>query len=104
MIVLGKPNWCKMSQMKLTTQSAESFVIGLYSIHFMNLLMATNTWVKPLDAIVKGSIMSKPQIGNGHEGSMVMRLWARTWGCLLKNWQFVHWRTSASASTKVVGH
>jgi hypothetical protein len=36
-----------MLQMKLTTQSMEIFVIGLYSIHFVNLSMATNTWVKP---------------------------------------------------------
>jgi hypothetical protein len=42
MIVLGKPNQCKMSQMKLTTGFAESFVIGLYSIQFVNLLISTN--------------------------------------------------------------
>jgi hypothetical protein len=39
--------------MKLTTQSAEIFVIGLYSIHFVNLSMATNTWVNPPGAVVK---------------------------------------------------
>jgi hypothetical protein len=43
MIVLGKPNRCKMSQMKSTYLTAESFVIGLYSIHFVNLLIATYT-------------------------------------------------------------
>jgi hypothetical protein len=43
MIVLGKPNQCKISQMKLTTRSAESFVIGMYSIHFVNLSIAINT-------------------------------------------------------------
>jgi hypothetical protein len=30
MMVLVKPNRCKMSQMKLTTRSAKSFIIGLY--------------------------------------------------------------------------
>jgi hypothetical protein len=46
----------------------------LYSIHLINLSMATNTCVKPPIAVVKGPIMSKPQHTNGHEGGMVMRL------------------------------
>jgi hypothetical protein len=59
-MVLGKPKWCRMSQMRVTTQSAESVVIGLYLIHLVNLSMATNTCVKPLGAVVRGPIMSKP--------------------------------------------
>jgi hypothetical protein len=74
MVVLGKPKWCKMSQMKETTRSAESVAIGLYSAYLVNLSMATNTYVKPPGAIVKGPIMSRPQHANGHEGGMVMRL------------------------------
>jgi hypothetical protein len=100
MIVFGKPKWCKMSHMKVTTQFAVSVAIGLYSIHLVNLSMATNTCVKPPSTVVKGRIMSKPQHTNGHEGGMVMRLSARTWDCLPKNWQLVHWWTSASASAK----
>jgi hypothetical protein len=73
-IVLGKPKRCKISQMKVTTRSVVSIAIGLYSIHFVNLLMATNTCVKPPGAVVKGPIMSKPQHANGHEGGMVIRL------------------------------
>jgi hypothetical protein len=46
----------------------------LYSIHLVNLLMATNTCVKPPGAIVKGLIMSRPQHANGYEGGIVMRL------------------------------
>jgi hypothetical protein len=46
-----------MSQMKVTTLSTVSIVIGLYSIHLVNLSMATNTCVKPLDAVVKGPII-----------------------------------------------
>jgi hypothetical protein len=60
--------------MKVTTQSAESVAIGLYSIHLVNLSIATNTCVKPPSAVVKGPIMSRPQLGNDHEGGMVMRL------------------------------
>ena len=41
MIVLGKPNRCKMSQMKSTSLSDDIFVIGLYSIHLVNLSTAT---------------------------------------------------------------
>jgi hypothetical protein len=74
MIVLGKLNRCKMSQMGLTTRSAESFVIGLYLIHFTNLSMATNTLVKPPSVVVKSPIMSRPQHANGHEGGMVIGL------------------------------
>jgi hypothetical protein len=74
MTVLGKLNRCKMSQMKLTTRSAESFVIGFYSIHFVNLSMAINTWIKHPGTVVKGPIMSRPRHVNDHEGGMVIRL------------------------------
>jgi hypothetical protein len=74
MMVLGKLKRCKMSHIKVTTRSAVSVAIGLYSIHLINLSMATNTCVKPPDAVVKGLIMSRPQHANGHEGGAVMRL------------------------------
>jgi hypothetical protein len=83
-IVLGKPKRCKKSQRKVITRSAVSVAIGLYSIHFVNLSMATNTCVKPPGTVVKGPIMSKPQHANGHEGGIVagyesqnMRLFAK---------------------------
>jgi hypothetical protein len=60
--------------MKVTTRSAESVVIGLYSIHLVNLSMATNTCVKPPGIVVGGPIMSRPQHANDHEGGMVIRL------------------------------
>jgi hypothetical protein len=74
MTVLGKPKRCRMSQIKVTTRSAESVKIVLYSIHLLNLSMATNTCVKPPGAVVKGPIISRPQHANGHEGGIVMRL------------------------------
>jgi hypothetical protein len=49
-------------------------LIGLYSIHWVNLSMATNTWVNPPGAIVKGPIMSRIQQANNHYGGMVMKL------------------------------
>jgi hypothetical protein len=60
--------------MKVTTRSTKSVAIGLYAIYLVNLSIATNTCVKPPDAIVKGPIMSRPQDANGHEGGMLMRL------------------------------
>jgi hypothetical protein len=54
--------------MKVTTQFAESVVIGLYSIHLVNFSMATNTCVKPPGAVVKDPIISRPQHANGYEG------------------------------------
>jgi hypothetical protein len=73
-MVFGKPKRCKISHMKVTTQSALSVAIGLYLIHFVNLSMATNTCVEPPGAVVKGPIMSKPQHANSHEGGLVIRL------------------------------
>jgi hypothetical protein len=60
--------------MKVTPRCAESVAIGLYSIHWVKLSMATNTCVKPPGAVVKGPIMSRPQLAKGYEGGMVMRL------------------------------
>jgi hypothetical protein len=74
MMVLGKLKRCKMSQIKVINRSVVSVAIGLYSIHLVNLSMATNTCVKPSGTVVKGPIMSRPQHANGHDGGIVMRL------------------------------
>jgi hypothetical protein len=76
MMVFGKPKRCKISEMKSTTRSGVSLAIGLYSIHLVNLSIATNTWVKPPGAVVKGPIKSKSRLqqANGQDGGMVMRL------------------------------
>jgi hypothetical protein len=77
-MVFGKPKQCKMSEMKSTTLSGVSLVIGLYSIHFVNLSIATNVWVKSPGAVVNGPIISRLQQANDQDGGMVIRLWART--------------------------
>jgi hypothetical protein len=74
MIVFRKPNRCKISQMKSAALLGVCLVIYLYSIHFVNLSMATNTLVKPPGAIVKGPIISRLQHANSQDGGMVMRL------------------------------
>jgi hypothetical protein len=65
MMVLGKPKRCKISEMKSTTRSGVSLAIGLYSIHLVNLSIATKIWVKPPGAVVKGPIMSRLQQAKG---------------------------------------
>jgi hypothetical protein len=47
----------------------------LYSIHLVNLSIATNVWVKPPGTIVNGPIISRLQQANGQDGSMVIRVW-----------------------------
>jgi hypothetical protein len=76
MMLFGKPKRCTISEMKSTTLSRVSLVIGLYSIHLVNLSIATNTWVKPPGAVVNGPIILRLQQANGQ--GMVIRLWART--------------------------
>jgi hypothetical protein len=71
---VGEAKTCRISQMKLTTRYVESVAIGLYSIHLVNLSMATNMCVKSPGAVVRGPIMSRPSHANGYEGGMVMRL------------------------------
>jgi hypothetical protein len=78
MMVFGKLKRCKILEMKSTTRSGVSLPIGLYSIHLVNLSIATNKWVKPPGAIVKGPIISRLQQAKGQDGGMVMRLWAGT--------------------------
>jgi hypothetical protein len=74
MMVFGKPKRCRMSEMKSMNLSGVSLVISLYSIHLVNLLIATNTWVKPPGAIINGPIISRLQQANGQDDGMVIRL------------------------------
>jgi hypothetical protein len=76
MMVFGKMKQFRMSEMKSTTLSGVSLVIGLYSIHLVNLSIATNTLVKPRGAVVNGIIISRLQQANSQDNDMVIRLWA----------------------------
>ena len=74
MIVFGKPNLWSISLMNSTARSYEIFLIGLTSIHLVNLSTATRMCVKPPGAVGSGPIMSRLQQANGHDGGMVIRL------------------------------
>ena len=67
-----------MSEMKSTALSDEILMIGLYSIHLVNLSTATSTWLNPPGATVSGPIMSRLQQANGHDGGIVIKLCAGT--------------------------
>ena len=60
--------------MNSTARSDEIFLIGLASIHLVNLSTATRMCVKPPGAVGSGPIMSRLQQVNGHDGGMVIKL------------------------------
>ena len=60
--------------MNSTARSDEIFLIGLTSIHLVNLSTATNTCVKPPGAVGSGPIMSRLQQANDQDGGMVIKL------------------------------
>jgi hypothetical protein len=82
----------------LMVDEPSSFLIGLASIHLVNLSTATNICVKPPGAVLNGPTMSRPQTANGQVSGMVLRAAAGVFRCLEKRWQPLHYFTSCSAS------
>jgi hypothetical protein len=62
--------------MNSTARSDEIFMIGLTSIHLVNLSTASNICVKPLGTVGSGRIMSRLQQANVQDGGMVIKLQA----------------------------
>ena len=60
--------------MNSTARSDEIFLIGLTSIHLVNLSTDTRTCVKLPGAVGSGPIMSRLQQANDHDGGMVIKL------------------------------
>ena len=61
--------------MNSTARSDEIFLIGLTSIHLVNLSTATSMCVKPPGAVGSGPIMSRLQQANSQDAGMVIKLW-----------------------------
>jgi len=61
----GMPYLMVMSEMKVTAVGPFCFLIGLASIHLVNLSTATSRWVVPPRAVLNGPTMSRPQTANG---------------------------------------
>src|SRR3954467_3135553 len=72
MMLCGTPYLTVMSTMNLTAVGPSSFLIGLASIHLVNLSTSTKKCViRPL-AILNGPTMSSPQTANDHVIGMVL--------------------------------
>ena len=73
MMLCGTPYLNISSLMKLTAVPVSRLLIGLASIHLVNLSTATSTCVKPLRPVLKGPTMSNPHIAKGQTSGMVFR-------------------------------
>ena len=73
MMLCGTPYLNINSLMKLTAVPASRFLMGLASIHLVNLLTATNTWVYPLLPVLRGPTISNPHTANGQKSGMVFK-------------------------------
>src|SRR3954470_9448490 len=71
-ILFGTPYLTIISIMNLTVVGPSSFLIGLASIHLVNLSTATNKSVMPPLAVFNGPTMSNPHTANGHVIGMVL--------------------------------
>ena len=87
MIVLGKPNLWSISLMNSTARSDEIFLIGLTSIHLVNLSTATRMCVKPPGAVGSGHqeapASERPQWRYGYQ---VVSKQATLFGEVLASW------------------
>src|SRR3954462_10044142 len=79
MILFGTPYLTVISTMNLTTVGASSLLIGLASIHLVNLSTATNKCVMPPPAVLNGPTMSSPHTANGQVIGMVLSADAGRW-------------------------
>src|SRR3954463_3024339 len=73
MMLCGTPYLNINPLIKLMAVLASRSLMGLASIHFVNLSTATNRWVKPLLPVLSGPIMSRPQTAKGQTSGMVFK-------------------------------
>src|SRR3954470_11361360 len=73
MMLCGTPNLKIIDLMKLTAVRAVELVIGIASIHLVNLSTATSRCVRPpFEDFLSGPTMSNPHVENGHVNGMVL--------------------------------
>src|SRR4051812_4349809 len=78
-MLFGTPYLTMISTMNLTAVGPSSFLIGLASIHLVNLSTVTNKCVMPPLAVLNGPTMSSPHIANGHVIGIVLSAEAGKW-------------------------
>ena len=88
----------------MTDVVAVELVIGIASIHFVNLSTATSRCVcPPGDDFLSGPTISSPHWANGHVNGMVLSADAGAWGFAENFWHPMHLLTVSSASLSAVG-
>src|SRR3954463_8880918 len=98
MMLCGTPNLKIIDLMKFTAVRAVELVIGIASIHLVNLSTATSRCVlPPFDDFLSGPTMSSPQAVNGQDSGLVLSSEAGACGLLANFWQAMHRRTISSA-------
>src|SRR3954466_8707033 len=104
MMLCGTPNRKMIDLMKLTVVRAVELVIGIASIHLVNLLTATRTCVMPpFEDFLSGPTMSSHQVAKGQDSGMVLSSEAGACGLLANFWQAMQCRTMSSAFFMAVG-
>src|ERR1044072_9308312 len=98
MMLWGTPNWKMIDLMKLTAVRAVELVIGIASIHLVNLSTATSRCVlPPFEDFLSGPTMSSPQVANGQDSGMVLSFEVGACSLLANFWQAMQRRTMSSA-------
>src|SRR3954462_13680584 len=87
MILFGNPYLTVISTMNLTVVGPSSFLIGLASIHLLNLSTATNRCVMPPLVILNSPTISNPHTANGHVIGLVLSAEAGRWLWAWNLWQ-----------------
>src|SRR3954462_11457339 len=103
MILFGTPYLTVISTTNLTAVGPSSFLIGLASMHLVNLSTATNKCVMPPLDVLNGPTMSNPQTAKGQVIRIVLTAEAGRWLLALNLWQPLQCFTSSSAAAFAVG-
>src|SRR3954463_13166118 len=83
MMLCGTPNRKMTDLMKLIAVRAVELVIGMASIHLVNLSTATKRCVLPPFAdFLSGPTMSSPHVAKGQDSGIVLSSDAGVWGLL----------------------
>src|SRR3954467_7443093 len=73
MMLCGTPNLKMIDLIKLTAVRAVELVMGVASIHLVNLSTATSSCcLGPFDDCLSGPTMSSPHVANGQDSGMVL--------------------------------
>src|SRR3954469_10302092 len=76
-MLCGRPNLTTRSWTNLRAVAPSSFLMGLASIHLVNLSTATSRCVNPQGAICNGPTMSSPQTANDQLIGIVRKFFSR---------------------------